>query len=551
MRPAAQLETRFADKQCRIRRVKCDETKPTCARCIQGRLNCVYESPTADLAAHQSLDCNMLPGNQPLVFVSPSQIKATDLEHRLFHYYLLEVADHMADTANRPLWAVHLPRAAKQQPAVWHACVSVAALHQRQWFATADVPDLALRERRRGELYTTSLRQYHKSLRSLIKIAPSASGSIDLEAQIAMLGANVLFITGAIQRGEMLECVTHLTNAFKLIHLWRFWEPVLNMSSPRRRSASIIPNMAMVLFYVQMDGLALESLPPALLWPWQWEHAVISSLQRPITSLLQALLEIEMIWIGIKDLFNAIPLRCSHTQRTFFANRRAVIRAYFQQWAARLDEFETSMSVASEMNGALLATLEVRRIVVGIMFRVDVHAFETCWDAFEPDFEEAVSLIASLEGDLSQTALKGRTVGRPGRKAPCSFTPSLTKSLYFLAKVCRSPVLRRRIIQLFVEHRQNERIVTEKQDSAYFVQSTLAVMKVEEGAWVVSDAQRPADCSCIVNSFICNSHRVFRYGIVYTAGNTAVVSLSTVDDIICGREPQTIPVSHMHTGNRE
>jgi hypothetical protein len=464
---------------------------------------------------------------QPLVQTQPAQVSASSLERGLFHHYLTEVIDHVADDFNRSLWAVHLPRSAKEQPAIWHACVAVAALHQRQPFCGT----------RKSELYTTALNQYHKSLQSLIKLKPSASSKDEYAVQVPILGANLLFIVCAVQRGEITEAFTHLRNAINLLQLWRFWEPVI-VRPPWKTPEGIIPKGSLMLFYVQIDGLAMEILPTRAAWHWQWEQAVVSIQQEPLVSLVQACLEIEMIWIGIKGMCNTIPLRCSPTQCMDFNRRRAILAAYYQKWAVRFDQFKDLSSAPDEANWALWLTLEVRRIVVSLMFRVDISGFETCWDALEPDFEAIASLIESIEErTLSEENM--------GRKAPYAFTPSLTKSLFFLVKVCRPSSLRRRIIKLYIAHRQRQRIISQKQDLTFYVEGVLAIMKIEEGAWGILEEERPATCSCRKHVFICNEHRIFECGIIHTGTHTANLPFRTVGDVAHGRETRSIPLTHM------
>lgn len=85
------------------------------------------------------------------------------------------------------------------------------------------------------------------------------------------------------------------------------------------------------------------------------------------------------------------------------------------------------------------------QILTEALFCIYATKLETWWDLFEVEFEKAILLVENLL--LQQDVSRARPLGR-GHYEAFTATPILTKSLQYIAKICRHPVLRRRAIAL-------------------------------------------------------------------------------------------------------
>lgn len=374
-----------------------------------------------------------------------------------------------------------------------------------------------------------------------------SSDTLQPSQQGIVLAANVLFITCCFQREDMMECVVHFNNALQLIRRWGFWNQrqagQVSMSACKSKASApetVLPTTALLLFFVQLDAHCQDDSSAA--HAWQWGPALLSLQDKPFVTLSDACLELEMMWIGVRGFFNAMPLcLVASSQRDCVHNRRHMIRKYFENWVAKFHKFRHSQVYTTRDDEGLISTLDARHIILGILLSVDIHNREICWDAFERQFERAISSIETLFeiGDAQSTKS-----WRRGEGGSVSYTPSLTKLLHHVAKICRHPVLRRRAISLLRRQRQIDNRSTEEIDITFFTQSAEAIVSLEESEWHArSDQPKPQECICIPGRFICNGHRVFDCHINHTAFDQRELVFRTVNDVIHNRTSRSIPLS--------
>ncbi|KAI1616580.1 hypothetical protein EDD36DRAFT_461458 [Exophiala viscosa] len=142
---------------CKRRRVKCDELKPSCERCIKSNIKCdgyappkikLFEptsssssiTPSSTRPTPLSLLINQPPENRQLqsyltthprpreLALNPSF--GTEEEYRSFQFFLEKTADLISIYSQPYLWTVLLPQATWHQPAIKHSIIALANLHQ-------------------------------------------------------------------------------------------------------------------------------------------------------------------------------------------------------------------------------------------------------------------------------------------------------------------------------------------------------------------------------------------------------------------------------------
>ncbi|KAL3424183.1 C6 zinc finger domain protein [Phlyctema vagabunda] len=123
---------------CRIRRVKCDEAKPACKRCINFGTDCdgyigVSEEPRPS-AGGRGMLVPILPKSQKLI--STSEIESIDryspfvdgLELHFFQVYLEETATQIAGPCRTSLWNRLIPQASEAHPFIRNAIIAIGAI---------------------------------------------------------------------------------------------------------------------------------------------------------------------------------------------------------------------------------------------------------------------------------------------------------------------------------------------------------------------------------------------------------------------------------------
>ncbi|KAJ4164860.1 hypothetical protein LMH87_006515 [Akanthomyces muscarius] len=173
-------QKRFAAKvktgcmTCRRRRIKCDEGKPSCKKCSSSGRDCEYPPISFRFAVNKSIEAMPVQHKplhiQPKLSIAPHGIRVSRQESHIFDLFRLRTVHQVGGSFNHAFWAGDVLRAARVYPAVWHACLSFAALDHRAKKPTAPEVD-------KNTLYAFSLLQHNASIRHMVKIAQQTSPS--------------------------------------------------------------------------------------------------------------------------------------------------------------------------------------------------------------------------------------------------------------------------------------------------------------------------------------------------------------------------------------
>ncbi|KAH7336354.1 hypothetical protein BKA65DRAFT_32566 [Rhexocercosporidium sp. MPI-PUGE-AT-0058] len=120
---------------CKIRRVKCDETRPQCLRCQKfgegycdgyepAQVESIQNRPAINRSATSAVIQNSTPKREPVIRVFRSQD-----EFCCFRFYCEEVAPQLS-SSNRSIWHQLLLQAGQSQPFIRHAIIAIGALNR-------------------------------------------------------------------------------------------------------------------------------------------------------------------------------------------------------------------------------------------------------------------------------------------------------------------------------------------------------------------------------------------------------------------------------------
>lgn len=118
--PLLELPGLMQGKHDRLRRVKCDEGRPSCRRCTLAGRECrgYQPAPVGSFSWQQ-----LLHWRQPCLSVDAA-------EARCLSYYQHVVAPSLARSLDHTFWGIHVPRVLDQEPAARHAVLAISALHE-------------------------------------------------------------------------------------------------------------------------------------------------------------------------------------------------------------------------------------------------------------------------------------------------------------------------------------------------------------------------------------------------------------------------------------
>lgn len=123
---------------CRKRHVKCDETKPSCTRCVRAGWKCDgYETNPNKPTSNQLVK---LPAKSPPLNISsyslPFRIPGSQKDRQILHYFCTQGSSDISGFLNSKFWSQTILQHSYHEPAVRQALVALSSLHLD--FATSD-----------------------------------------------------------------------------------------------------------------------------------------------------------------------------------------------------------------------------------------------------------------------------------------------------------------------------------------------------------------------------------------------------------------------------
>ncbi|PVH91398.1 hypothetical protein DM02DRAFT_344028 [Periconia macrospinosa] len=198
---------------CRIRKVRCDERKPTCHRCSSTGRKCdgylsvtqpSTDSPDRPAVVEQAQKYHSAISKQPGIPLP----KKSDQELRSFRFFLEITVPEIANVFDIDFWLTEIPRTCHIDPAIWHATVSLGAVHERT---------IAMD---RGNAYTGAglefaLQQFNTAIGHIVR--PSDRPPLKDEKWRAVV-VSILFTYQCSLQGLYAQSNVHLTAAKRLMN---------------------------------------------------------------------------------------------------------------------------------------------------------------------------------------------------------------------------------------------------------------------------------------------------------------------------------------------
>ncbi|KAF7934218.1 uncharacterized protein EAE97_008578 [Botrytis byssoidea] len=187
---------------CKIRRVKCDEAKPSCERCVSTGRKC--DGYSTDLK-------RLSPEIQTLTDIQrvPTSLPGTVNERRGFQYFVSNTATELSGYFDPSFWNHLILQASSVDPSLRHAIIGLGTLHED--FSNRRL-DLATKcdAARSGFGFATS--QYTKAISHLRRSL--AAGK---QKPLTALMSCILFVCFDSLRGHFSSAVMHLQSGLKIL----------------------------------------------------------------------------------------------------------------------------------------------------------------------------------------------------------------------------------------------------------------------------------------------------------------------------------------------
>ncbi|KAF2136472.1 uncharacterized protein K452DRAFT_313167 [Aplosporella prunicola CBS 121167] len=127
-------KSRLGCLNCKRRRIKCDETKPSCSNCVSHSIHCKYAAAsqpatTRPIESEAAADH----GSQPDAPVA--SLNLTDLE--LLHNYYVRTSKTFGEASTFIFWEINAPQIGFSYPFVLHLILGFSALHIARTLSTS------------------------------------------------------------------------------------------------------------------------------------------------------------------------------------------------------------------------------------------------------------------------------------------------------------------------------------------------------------------------------------------------------------------------------
>ncbi|KAK2056877.1 hypothetical protein LY76DRAFT_594723 [Colletotrichum caudatum] len=415
---------------CKIRKVKCDETKPACLRCIKTGRKCDGYSHLKQTGSNAS----RRPGFDSLPRLRPtiSPFAAWGVgprEQRAFDFYRnFSALSIFSDGVASTLWRKLVPHFCHAEPAIRHAVLAISSLHETLVLLSGS--SLASQEANNHGVLTNTFaaEQYGIALKHLREWKPTESSP----ATVPLL-ACLLFICIEFMLGD--EAASHLhINQGRLI--LSQLEPSSDLEMIKEHFVPIYSRLALASF---LFGSFPSAIPPSLR-----TSPAIKLFFSTVDEAEAALYEVIDDGLRFTSQAKRAVYACSPTDpmRIDLAREQQDHLSKLSQWHVA---FVMVPGLKDSPSRAKLCMVYYHAARIAICTAMDT--LETAFDAHTESFASIVSCAA----EFVHTSRKAP--GRNPSKAAIAmpkfvFDTEIIPPLYYVVVKCRHPMLRQAALDL-------------------------------------------------------------------------------------------------------
>lgn len=187
---------------CKIRRVKCDEVRPSCHRCTSTSRTCDgYDILRPVAPPHQAPRMDP-PSEHTVLLLSPTIGHLKDRRaSRSLQFFQEATVSQLNDLYQDNFWSQIVLQVAYTEPSIYHAILSLSTFHEG--FLNSDATDFNACSGRRGLDHDFALSQYNVAIRKLLSPADVSSRT---QLQVHLISC-LLFIAIEALQGNIAASV--------------------------------------------------------------------------------------------------------------------------------------------------------------------------------------------------------------------------------------------------------------------------------------------------------------------------------------------------------
>ncbi|KAJ5921466.1 hypothetical protein N7466_009792 [Penicillium verhagenii] len=394
------------------RRVKCDETKPSCWRCISTKRICDgYPTPPQHSLSFDSL---------------------TDEERRAFLFFRNRTAHRIFGHHDAEIWLQTILQLGHKEAPVKHALTALASLHESMEPGNTCISIRHSEKNAQLSSRMLALKHYTSAIKSVQTESPHSFSRPD-----TVLILCILFVCFEQFRSGDAACLLHLRAGFRLLYWWRnstttysklhaYSRPTLDLMNNK-----ITPTLQRlrVQFSLCMDSRhTLKDLGVPLCLPFP-------TIPSSYPSLDSARKDYDRV---MNHIFSSLE----RDDTTGGESPKPALNTLLRQWKNALDfsDFSKESPALQECTEKLLNLYYHVSIVIADTYS---SKDETIFDRYTDHFQRAVELAEEIT-DMEGNELQGFSL-------LFSFDLGITPPMFLVASRCRHPLVRRRAMGLMIQ----------------------------------------------------------------------------------------------------
>ena len=421
---------------CKIRRVKCDETKPACDRCTSTGRKCDgYNIPPRKKRTSPSA----IKALQLTTDVAPAELRALGFFHQ-------KTAPALASYFDADFWTKLVFQMSYVEPAVRHATAALGALHeQREMNMRADpvLPASANQAEQSGNDALKAYNDEHEQF-ALIQYGKAISHLSerlkgDSSIEVALL-ACILFVCVEFLRGDRDPVVQHFQSGMSIaISLMSNKDLHMTQDTRTRIKEYMMPFLNRIELLSSLFGNDAS---------WEYPVPLFKAVPEDFNSIKEARDSfIHLANLTVRFIRYMKFRRYSRLVLPDDRARQSALHSQLEAWTAAFDRMLLANTITAKELDAV-KTLRMHQIIATHWIQRSTEPEECANDKMMDMFDTAVSLV------------EGTTVSR--EREMSSDTPTflfdmeVVSPLYYVAANCRHPLIRRRSIALLKQMHRRE-----------------------------------------------------------------------------------------------
>lgn len=431
----------------RIRRVKCGEEKPHCARCTSTGRKCDY----AEFA-------------KPAVARVLPVFSAVSRERRAYEYYFFHAAPSLSDALDLEFWRGTVLQICGSEPAVWDAVVALSAFYEHP---TSSEGESTYQIERTDRLSRPKSRSHREALvwysRSLSRIQDQIKRGV-ADYAVALVSC-VLFICIEVLQGNVKSALMLYHQATQLM-----------ASATESVSKRLETTIAAILLRVGTISVIVDGNSPLPKQSLPSSHTFtrLSDARSALYALVADWKKFDLDCLAIRTAQRPI------SDADYLRPRQRALERDLLSWDRQFQtlpeviQYNRKTNPSSEHRG-IIAALSMTYLSILTLTRTGLSTSESCYDAYEADFAK---IISHTPAALSATTASGN-------QPPFTFDMGTGMSLLITIMKCRSPTIRRQALKLLRQSPERQGMYFSKSASSFLA----AVVAVEETGGTCSEEQ--------------------------------------------------------------